>query len=268
MKRIQLFEFEDFGWFPDWLRNCMTNLIIVLHKLLGASEPLAQLIAKILKKNNLKNIVDLGSGSGGVMPEVLKKLQKKDGLEDITLTMTDLYPNTSAIKKYNDPKQDTISYLESPVDATDIATAPQGLKTMMNCYHHMKPDQARKILVSATENKQPLLIYEMGENKIPLLIWWILLPLSLVILMIMVLFMTPFVRPLTWKQIIFTYLIPIIPIFYAWDGQASMPRIYSFKDMDELLEGLESETYKWQKGHLKNIKNQKSGTYVLGQPSN
>ncbi len=55
--------------------------------------------------------------------------------------------------------------------------------------------------------------------------------------------MTPFVKPLTWRQIIFTYLIPIIPICYAWDGQASLPRIYTLKDLDHLLAGLGSWNY-------------------------
>ena len=82
----------------------------------------------------------------------------------------------------------------------------------------------------------------------------------------MVLFMTPFVKPLTWQQIVFTYLIPIIPICYAWDGQASLPRIYSIKDMDQLLSGLESNDYKWEKGIARGKNNKKAGIYLLGMP--
>ena len=65
LKRIQLFEFEDFGWFPAWLRVCMTNLIVILQKMIGIPELLAKMIADILKSKNLNTIVDLGSGSGG-----------------------------------------------------------------------------------------------------------------------------------------------------------------------------------------------------------
>ena len=81
MKRIQLFEFEDYKWFPSWLRTCMTNLIIVLHKMLGLSEALSYLIARVLKEKALSKIIDLGSGSGGAMPEVLEALHKVDGLD-------------------------------------------------------------------------------------------------------------------------------------------------------------------------------------------
>lgn len=266
MKRVQLFEFEDFKWFPTWLRTCMTNLIVVLQKLMGIGDVLADLIGGVLLENNLKHIVDLGSGSGGAMPEVLTKLRKREGLEEVQLLMTDLYPNATFIQKFNQDPSDQISYKETSVDATNFTEIPKGLKTMINSFHHMPPKVARAILKSAEENKQAILIYEMAENKIPLLVWWLLLPLSLVIVMLMALLMTPFVRPLTWQQLVFTYLIPIIPICYAWDGQASLPRMYTFRDVDELLEGLGSDLYTWRKGHAKKTNGKKMGTYLLGFP--
>lgn len=267
MKRIQLFEFEDFGWFPTWLRVCMTNLIIVLQKMIGIPALLAKIIADILKSNNLNTIVDLGSGSGGAMPEVLASLHKISGLEEVTLIMTDLFPSPEMLKKFNSNTSEKISYCDTSVDATNISTAPKGLKTMINSFHHMRPAKARAILESAQRTHQPLLIYEMGDNNIPLLIWCLLLPISLVILIIMVLFMTPFVKPLTWRQIVFTYLIPIIPICYAWDGQASLPRMYTLKDLEVLLDGLGSENYRWEKGHAKKNNGKKQGTYLLGLPN-
>jgi len=44
MKRIQLFEFEDFNWFPNWLRKCLTRMMVVMHKLLNTSEEMAELV--------------------------------------------------------------------------------------------------------------------------------------------------------------------------------------------------------------------------------
>ncbi|MCM4150649.1 hypothetical protein DHD05_03515 [Arenibacter sp. N53] len=266
MKRIQLFEFEDLPWFPSWLRACMTKLIVVLQKMMGVTSVLSNLIADILRSNKIGHIVDLGSGAGGVMPDVLRTLHQDYGLEEVDLTMTDQYPDRKVIASFNTLGENGIRYAEKPLDAKNLQNAPEGLKTMVNCFHHMSPKQARSILKSAERNNQSLLIYEIAENNIPLLIWWLLLPLSLVILMVMVFFMTPFVKPLTWKQLVFTYVIPIIPICYAWDGQASLPRMYTLKDMDILLEGLGSERYGWEKGFVKKANNKKLGTFVLGVP--
>jgi hypothetical protein len=265
MKRIQLFEFEDFNWFPDWTRSSLTKLIVILHNMMGLGDVVATLIAKTLKDQNLSSIVDLGSGAGGPMPEVVNILQEKHFMKGVQLLMTDFYPNPEAIKKFNTDADSNLSYAEDSIDATTLGSAPEGLKTMVNCFHHMPPDKARKILSSAQENGQSLLIYEMAENKMPLLVWWLLLPLSLVLLFTMTLFMIPFVKPLTWREIVFTYIIPIIPITYAWDGQASMPRMYSMNDLDELTKDLKTENYHWEKGYGMNSKNKKMGTYLLGR---
>jgi len=263
MKRVQLFEFEDFSWFPDWLRTSLTNLLVVLIKMMGVHHVLAKRIGEVLKSQGLSQVVDLGSGAGGAMPLVLESLKTEN--QNAQITLTDLYPSASSIETLN--KIDGITYLEESVDATNFSSAPGGLKTMINCFHHMRPEQARKIVESAFKTKQPFLIYELGDNKIPLIVWWLLLPLSIIVMIIMVLFMTPFVRPLTFKQILFTYLIPIIPVFYAWDGQASMPRIYTLDDMDVLLEGLSSEDYTWTKEVAKNEKGKNAGIFVLGLPT-
>jgi hypothetical protein len=61
-------------------------------------------------------------------------------------------------------------------------------------------------------------------------------------------FVTPLVRPFKWQQFVFTYLIPIIPFCFAWDGAISNIRTYTIKDLDELLKGLPSAKYSWGKG--------------------
>ena len=70
-------------------------------------------------------------------------------------------------------------------------------------------------------------------------------------------------RPMTVQQIVFTYLIPIIPLTFAWDGAVSNARTYTLKDMDMLLEGLESKDYLWEKGV---VKGKSKKVYLMGMP--
>jgi hypothetical protein len=260
-------EFEDLRWFPSWLRTLMTNVIVVLSRKIGVIPVLATLVSRVLKQEGIDRIVDLGSGAGGAMPDVLASLRDDPDTSHVTLVMTDRYPNLDALRTFNDEGRGYLRYERQPVDATDLAAAPSGLKTMINCFHHMRPAQARAILESARANRQPLLIYEMAENKLPLLVWCMALPISLPLVALSVLFLTPFVRPLTPRQLLFTYVVPLVPIFYAWDGQASLPRTYSSKDIDELLDGLHSPEYRWEKGHAKKQDGRPLGTYLLGLPA-
>jgi len=264
MKRIQLFEFEDFQWFPAVIRNSMTNLIVVFHKMMGSSQTLAIIFEELSAKLTFDQIVDMGSGAGGAMPEAIRILNEKNSNSPVDLLLTDLHPNSKFIHSINAKNTPHLKYQKNSLDATQLANTPDGLKTMIASFHHMPPTQAKAILQSAQENKQAIFIYELAENNIPTIIWWLLLPLSLTILFIMCLFMTPFVRPMTWQQIIFTYLIPIIPICYAWDGQASLVRTYTFQDLEQIITDIQTPDYRWEMQVAKNVKGKKAGYYLLG----
>ena len=266
MKRIELFEFEDFNWLPNTIRTGVTNLIKVLHRLFGTSDLLVELITNCQKKTSFSQIIDLGSGSGGPMIDVVKKINDHSKDNSINLLLTDKYPNINTVNSINNLKLPYVKYLEHSVDASALESAPKGLKTMIASFHHMNPVIAKQILTSAKKSKEPILIYEIAENTIPVLLWWLLLPISLIILIVMSLVMTPFVRPLTIPQIIFTYLIPIIPIIYAWDGQASIMRTYTFKDIETLIGEKDSKSYKWEISDTKSVIGKKGGYFVFGYP--
>ncbi len=261
MKRIHLFEIEDFAWFPDVLRTCMTRLIVVMHRLLGSRDELAALIDIALKHAEKPAIVDLCSGSGGPMLEVFSAIQDNPRRQDLSLTLSDLYPNLDLAKEINSHHDSRIRYITSPVDATKVGPAVKGVRAMVGSLHHMRPEVAQRILRDAEESRQPICIFEISDNSFPIALWWVALPLNF----LMAFFITPLVRPLSWQQLVFTYLLPIIPLCFAWDGAVSNARTYTLEDMDELLSGLGSENYRWEKGR---ISGRSKKLYLLGLPNN
>lgn len=267
MKRLELFEFEDFNWLPDVIRTGVTNLIKVFHGLIGTTDVLVEVITNCRRKINFNQILDVGSGSGGPMIEVIDKINRgNEAGNSIKLLLSDKYPNTKIVQRINDLDLSNVSYLTSSVDALEMKNLPSGLKTMIASFHHMPPNTARQILSSAEVNKEPILVYELAENNIPVVVWWLFLPVSLTILVIMSLIMTPFVRPLTLTQIAFTYLIPVIPIVYAWDGQASIMRTYTFEDIKALIGERKNESYVWEIGQARKSNAKKAGYYIFGYP--
>lgn len=265
MKRIELFEFEDFSGLPNVIRTGVTNLIIVFHKLIGTKSVLTNLIIEISSKIKFTKIIDMGSGSGGPMIEVIQELNTKNkSKQRIELVLSDKFPNKEIITRINNLRIPNVYYLEDSVDASKMETLPKGLKTMIASFHHMSPKLAKAILSSAARSKEPILIYELAENNIPVLIWVLLLPLSLSILILMSLIMTFFVRPLTFSQLFFTFIIPIIPLIYAWDGQASLMRTYTFNDIKELLGDYSKGSYTWEIEQAKKQNGKKAGYYIFG----
>ena len=267
MKRLALFEFEDFNWLPGVIRSGVTNLIKVLHKLVGTSDVLVDLILTARQKVDFNQIVDLGSGSGGPMMDSIQKInQGNAAAHPVNLLLTDKFPNAKTVEAINQKNIPNVTYQRDSLDALQIGQAPKGLKTMIASFHHMEPSTAAQIFDSAEKSNEPILIYEIAENNIPVVVWWFLLPISLVILMLMVFLMTPFVRPLTFTQLIFTYVIPIIPIVYAWDGQASIMRTYTFQDIEVLIGQRDNDRYAWEISNAKKKNGKKAGYYVFGYP--
>jgi hypothetical protein len=264
MKRLELFEFEDFNWFPSYIRTGMTNLIKVLHRWMGTKDVLADLILGLQQKFGFTTVIDLGSGSGGPMIETIEKVNNQNSDQPLELFLSDKFPNPETVQRINDSGFSNVEYLRDSVDASKLESLPKGLKTMIASFHHMPPKVAKAILSSAAKSKEPILIYEITENNIPTLVWWLFLPISLLILILMTLVMTPFVRPLTLSQLVFTYLIPIIPIAYAWDGQASLMRTYTAEDIKILLEDIDGSSYRWEIETAKKENGKKAGYYILG----
>lgn len=260
MKRIHLFEFEDFHWFPNWLRIRLTRMMVVMHKLLNTSEEMAGLVDKVIKQTGNDTIIDLCSGSGGPMPEVREILKSKYGVENPKLVMTDLYPNLAYADQVNSKNDPSLVYLTDPVDAAHVDPDKKGLRTMVGSFHHMKPQVARQILNNAIESSQPICIFEISDNSFPKALWWIALPINILTSLVISLM----ARPYSWQQFVFTYLIPLIPITFAWDGAVSNARTYTLDDLDILLKDLPEENYSWEKGV---IKGKSKKVYLLGWPT-
>lgn len=147
------------------------------------------------------------------------------------------------------------------MNATRVGPELRGVRTMICSLHHMRPEVARRILQDAQRQRRPFCAYEISDNSFPIAPWW----LALVPNFLMALFITPLARPLTLRQLFFTYLVPVIPFCFAWDGAVSNARTYTLADMAILLEGLQSDDYSWEIG---TIAGKAKKLYLLGLPSN
>lgn len=242
MGRIHLFEFEDLKWFPGFLRNYGTDFLQFLSnktKLYGAIIP----IIKIgLEKSNTTQIIDLGSGGGGGLIWLNGKLKKE--IPDLKILLTDYFPNISAFE-FTKKQADNFDYLQKSVDARNVPKELIGLRTQFLSFHHFKPTDARQILQNAVDAHSAIAIFEAQERSLPSIVVMLFAPLT-------VLFTTPFIRPFKIGRLLFTYLIPIVPLFVLWDGIVSSLRTYSVKEMNELVNHLAgTEKFDWQIGKVK-----------------
>ncbi|MFY0652574.1 MAG: hypothetical protein JXQ96_11100 [Cyclobacteriaceae bacterium] len=237
MARIHLFEFEDQSWFPTFLRNYGTDFLQFLSNKTKMYKPIIFLLTENLNQSESIQIIDLGSGGGGGLIWLNSELKKE--IPDLKVLLTDYFPNIPAFE-YTKIQADNIEYIENSVDARDVPSELKGLRTQFLSLHHFKPTDAIQILQNAVDSGNPIAIFEAQERSIPSVMAMIFSPLT-------VLFTTPFIVPFKFGRILFTYLIPIVPLFVLWDGVVSCLRTYSVKEMEELVSKVDrGDTYEWK----------------------
>lgn len=211
-------------------------------------KPILPILEKGLKKSGTNQIVDLGSGGGGGLIWLNSEL--KTVFPHLKIILTDFYPNLPAFK-FTKRKASNFEYLKESVDARNVPMELKGLRTQFLSFHHFKPEDAKLILQNAIDSNSSIAIFEAQERSLPSIVAMLFSPLS-------VFFTTPFIRPFKVGRIIFTYLLPIVPLFVLWDGIVSALRTYSLKEMNELVESLNGTgNYDWE------IDKVKSGPSVI-----
>jgi hypothetical protein len=100
-------------------------------------------------------------------------------------------------------------------------------------------------LQNAIDSQNSIAIFEAQERSLPSILAMLFSPLT-------VLLTTPFITPFKLGRIIFTYLIPVVPLFVLWDGIVSSLRTYSVEEMKELVVKLNgAEAYEWEVDRVK-----------------
>jgi hypothetical protein len=256
IRRLHLFEWEDQPWFPTFLRAAMTSYLAATYGITPFPKRWAGCLSKLMNRDSMTDIVDLGSGSGGPVARVVRKLGESGFKACVTLT--DLYPNVSGLR-FDADGGSSIRYWPEPVDAARVPAALSGIRTMFASFHHFRPQAAQGILRDAFEQRRVICIFEASSRTPAAIATALLIPL-------LVLLLTPLVRPLSWAQVVFTYLAPILPLLIFWDGLVSQFRTYSVQELEAFTCHLQSPGYRWDAGLIEIPRTPAGVPYLIGRP--
>jgi hypothetical protein len=255
LKRLHLFELEDQPWFPAVIRDLATDYLHFLETALELDDLAATLVARALAESGTMRIVDLCSGGSGPVPGLVRTLNA-NGIP-VTATLTDLYPNIPAFEQIAKRTDSRVTFATEPVDARAVPSSLTGLRTIFNGFHHLTPEDARSVLHAAAAARQPIAIFEISERS-PRTIPVVLTP-------VMVWLVTPVMRPFLWRRLLWTYLIPFVPLTCFWDGIVSQLRAYTLDELRGLAAG--SAPMRWDIGQMPFARGRGRLTYLIGVPA-
>jgi hypothetical protein len=150
-------------------------------------------------------------------------------------------------------------FVPFPVDATQVSPALPGLRTLFTAFHHFEPPAAQAILQSAVDAREGIAIFEQTRRHLPALPVMLLLPL-------LALLFTPFIRPWRVERFFWTYVIPAIPAVLCCDGLVSCLRTYTPDELLALAARLHGPAYAWQAGRVRSPLSPLGVTYLIGAP--
>jgi hypothetical protein len=254
MRRLHLFEFNDQTWVPAWLRAYETDYLHTVLLLAKPFDRLAPKLADLLRGSEIRELVDLCSGGGGPLPTLLARLAEDHGLECRAL-LSDLLPNRAAQEKWR--AAGPIRYLAEPVDATQVPPHLRGMRTLFDALHHFRPHDAQRILADAQTARVPIGAFEVSSRDAAHLLGSILIPP-------LVLAVTPLIRPFSWRRLLFTYVVPLLPLLIWWDGLVSNLRTHGVEELRDLTREIAKPDYVFEVGTVGSRPN--FVTYVLGHP--
>lgn len=256
MERMHLFEFQDLEWFPQVWRRMLTDVMSFFATTFNVFGPVAPKLKRVLEKLKCRNLVDLCSGGSGPVLQIQRHLESREHYL-VDLVLTDKFPNVESFQRASGESSERISHIETPVDATDVPAHLEGFRTLFSSFHHFEPGSARRILQDAVGKKEGIGIFEYTERN--LIVWFI--PTLLIPLFVWL--TTPFIRPYSWERLLWTYIIPIVPLVSLWDGMVSNLRTYSPDELKQLVEKVDCPGYTWEIGRIRSFGACRI-TYLLG----
>jgi hypothetical protein len=252
MRRLHLFELEDQSWFPAIIRNLSTDYLQFIQERFRIDRAMTPLVRRALDSGGAARIVDLCSGGSGPLLGLVTDLAAEG--RPIHATLTDLFPNVPAFAKMANASRGLIDYEPGPIDARHVPARLTGLRTIFNGFHHLRPADARAVLHAAAAARQPIAVFEVSERS--------LRTLPVLLTPIFVWLATPFMRPFTWERLVWTYVVPLVPLTCLWDGIVSQLRAYTVPELRDLCDG--SAPMRWEAGQIPIAKGGGRLTYLIG----
>ena len=257
MKRLHLFETHDQAWCPAAIRDAETDY---LQFIVTWSRPYAAILPKLadsLQRAGARHVLDLCSGAGGPWPWLQPRLAERGAA--VTVRLSDRFPNGGRQDPVNDESPPAISYHPLPVEATEVPETLHGFRTLFSSFHHLRPEQAGALLADTVRRREGIAIFEGSHRSARGLLLGLLVPL-------MVLVFVPFIRPFRWSRLLWTYLVPVVPLDCGFAWVVSCLRTYTVRELREMTERLGPAEYDWDIGEIPIPASPIPITYLIGLP--
>jgi len=238
VNRIQLFEFNERNECPEFIRD---SIVEILGKGVRWSKYFNNSIQAFIEFANqvdTTTFLDLCSGSGEPAAIFVEELIRQ-GNTQFKFVLSDLFPKIHSMNSVAKQFPEQIQVITTPIDATDVQNEyDQAARTIINAFHHFPPKLAKNIIKDCVKKNRGIFIIESFPRS--LIKYFSIMPYVAVSYLV-----NPFITQKDrMLKILFSFVIPLIPVLGLWDGFISTCRIHSKDELFEMVDEWKNE-YKW-----------------------
>jgi len=236
--RLQLIEVHDQPWCPRGVRDAVTDLLQAVLTLVHHYGVAAPVLSSALRRSGATTVVDLGSGGGGPWLRLLPELAATGVAPDLVLT--DKYPNADALNRLRVGLGNRVRVEAAPIDAAAVPTRLGGFRTLFTTFHHFSPPAAAAVLRDAQRGAEGIAVFEVTHRSLAalaLMLGFVLTPLAV-----------PFLRPFRWDRLLWTFVVPVVPLVALWDAIVSCLRTYTPDELRALVR--DADDWDWEAREL------------------
>jgi len=258
LRRRHAFELADQPGCPRFLREGLRAYLSHAEATMRPYDGALAALRRAFARSGAERVVDLCSGAGGPWLPLLASWDK-EGDAPAEIRLSDMQPSESAWREAQLVSRGRIRAWPEPVDARAVPKELEGFRTLFAAFHHFRPDEAEAILRDAVERRQGIAIFEPTERSpravaLACLSW------------LFVMLLTPGIRPRRVQRLLFTYLIPLIPLLITFDGVVSCLRTYTPDELGEMAARAGGGSYDWEIGQAPYPGFPIPVTYLIGVP--
>jgi hypothetical protein len=212
-------ELEDKSWFPESFRNYQTDFIGFACVKLNIYKKFSDYLSKLAFPG--QTMTDLCSGSGEPAVSIFRRSGQFE-----RLYLSDKFPNK------NFPSGDPyMIYDQTPQDVLKMDFRAGTCYTMFNAFHHFSKQEKLELAEKLQASGSHTFLVEILEPRLICLIKVLLMStLGCIVL-------TPFIRPFSFRRLIFTYIIPVNILTITFDGVVSVFKSKSIRYYRQLFSG-------------------------------
>jgi len=243
MRRRHWIEIADQPWCPAAVRDGQTDY---LQFVIDRTAPYAAAVplltdalrasalragaASALPGGAVRDVVDLGAGAGGPWRALAGQLAAAGA--PVRVRLTDAYPNLAAFARLAAETGGAVTGEPRPVAADAVPVDLVGFRTCFSAFHHFPPPLARRVLADARARGVGIAVFEGTRRDARCLLFMLAVPL-------LILLVTPLLRPFRWSRLLLTYVLPAIPLAALVDGVVSCLRTYTPDELRALAASAE-----------------------------